>query len=137
MLEKIDHIGIAVRDLEEAVRRYTLLLAAPPAHVEEVPSQQVKVAMFTVGASRVELLAATSPDSAIAKFLDKRGEGMHHLCFKVDDLAAALAHVQAGGLEVVPGAGAAGAGGSRVAFLHPRSAAGVLIELVEQKQTES
>ncbi|MDZ7269483.1 MAG: methylmalonyl-CoA epimerase [candidate division KSB1 bacterium] len=137
MLEKIDHIGIAVRDLDEAIKRYTLLMAAPPAHLEEVPTQQVKVAMFNVGASRVELLAATSPESAIAKFLDKRGEGLHHLCFRVDDLAAALARVQAGGMEVVAGAGTAGAGGSRVAFLHPRSAAGVLIELVEHKQAGS
>ncbi len=134
MLEKIDHLGIAVKDLKAAIARYAALTGAPPQHVEEVPSQQVKVAMFQVGESRVELLAATSPDSAIARFLDKRGEGMHHVCFKVSNLAGALAFLQQDGMEILPGAGGAGAEGSRVAFLHPRSAAGVLIELVEKPE---
>lgn len=134
MLEKIDHLGIAVKDLPAAIARYGALTGAPPQHVEEVPSQHVKVAMFQVGEARVELLSATSPESAIAKFLDKRGEGMHHVCFKVPDLEKALARLQQEGLEVLPGAGAAGAEGSRIAFLHPRSAAGVLIELVEKSE---
>ena len=131
MLEKIDHLGIAVKDWEAAIARYTALTGAPPQHVEEVPAQHVKVAMFKVGESRVELLSATSPASAIAKFLDRRGEGMHHVCFKVPHLEKALARLQQEGMEILPGAGAAGAAGSRIAFLHPRSAAGVLIELVE------
>lgn len=133
VLEKIDHIGIAVRDLEQAAARYTILMAAPPQHVEEVAAQNVKVAMFEVGKSRLELLAATSPDSTIAKFLDKRGEGIHHICFKVADLDAMVARLRQEGMEILPGAGAAGAEGSRIAFLHPHSAAGVLIELVEKK----
>jgi methylmalonyl-CoA/ethylmalonyl-CoA epimerase len=132
MLEKIDHLGIAVRNLEEAAARYTALCGRGPDHVEEVAAQKVKVAMFAVGESRVELLMATSPDSPIAKFIDKRGEGMHHICFKVENLEAALARLRAEGMEIIPGAGGEGAGGSRVAFLHPKSSMGVLVELVEQ-----
>ncbi len=132
MLEKIDHLGLAVRDLESAITRYTTLTGAPPQHLEEVPSQKVKVAMFDVGESRVELLAATAPDSPIAKFIEKRGEGMHHVCFKVSNLDEALQRLREEGIEVLPGAGGPGAEGSRVAFLHPKSAAGVLIELVEK-----
>lgn len=132
MLEKIDHLGIAVRDWETALARYTALTAAPPQHIEEVPSQKVKVAMFNVGESRVELLLATAQDSPIAKFIEKRGEGLHHVCFKVPRLDEALARLSAQGMEILPGAGGQGAEGSRVAFLHPKSAAGVLIELVEK-----
>lgn len=133
MLEKIDHVGIAVRDLEVATARYTILMAVPPQHVEEVAEQNVKVAMFKVGESRLELLAPTSPASTIAKFLDKRGEGIHHICFKVADLEATVARLRQEGMEILPDAGAIGAEESRIAFLHPRSAAGVLIELVEKK----
>jgi methylmalonyl-CoA/ethylmalonyl-CoA epimerase len=132
MLEKIDHLGIAVRDWENALARYTALTAAPPKHIEDVPSQKVKVAMFEVGDARVELLLAAAPDSPIAKFIEKRGEGVHHICFKVSSLDAALSRLAAEGMEILPGAGGPGAEGSRVAFLHPKTAAGVLIELVEK-----
>ncbi|MDZ7363122.1 MAG: methylmalonyl-CoA epimerase [candidate division KSB1 bacterium] len=132
MLNKIDHIGIAVRDLDAAIARYTALCGQAPNHLEEVLSQKVNVAMFDVGESRVELLMATAPDSPIAKFIDKRGEGMHHICFKVANLEAALARMSAAGMEIIPGAGGEGAGGSRVAFLHPKSLMGVMVELVEQ-----
>lgn len=132
MLEKIDHIGIAIRDWDTAVARYTSLTAAPPRHIEEVASQKVKVAMFEIGEARVELLLATAPDSPIAKFIEKRGEGMHHICFKVPNLAEALQRLRNEGMEILPGAGTAGTEGSRVAFLHPQSTAGVLIELVEK-----
>ncbi len=131
MLEKIDHIGIAIRDWETALARYTTLTAGPPPHIAEVPSQKVKVAMFEVGDARVELLLATAPDSPIAKFIAKRGEGLHHICFEVPNLDEALQRLRKEGMEVLPGAGGIGAEGSRVAFLHPKSAAGVLIELVE------
>jgi methylmalonyl-CoA epimerase len=131
MLEKIDHIGIAVRDLDAAIARYTALCDRGPDHLEEVTSQKVKVAMFNVGESRIELLMATAPESPIAKFIDKRGEGMHHVCFKVPNLNAALKRLEKSGMEIISGAGGEGAGGSRVAFLHPQSAMGVLIELVE------
>jgi len=132
MLDKIDHLGIAVRHLDEAIARYTALCGRGPDHLEEVASQKVRVAMFTIGASRVELLMATAPDSPIAKFIDKRGEGMHHICFKVAHLEEALARMKAAGMEIIPGAGGEGAGGSRVAFLHPKSLMGVMVELVEQ-----
>jgi methylmalonyl-CoA/ethylmalonyl-CoA epimerase len=137
MLEKIDHLGIAVKNLEAAIARYTALTGAPPQHVEEVPTQKVKVAMFQIGESRVELLSATSPDSVIAKFLDQRGEGMHHVCFKVSHLEDALTRLRQEGMEILPGAGGAGARGSRIAFLHPRSAAGVLIELAEESDAHN
>src|SRR5262245_49405159 len=132
MLEKIDHLGIAVRDLEAAVTRYVALTGAPPQHVEEIPAQHVKVAMFQIGDARVELLSATAPESVIAKFLERRGEGMHHVCFKVHCLEETLARLRQEDMEILPGAGGVGAEGSRIAFLHPRSAAGVLIELVEK-----
>ncbi|MCI0690717.1 methylmalonyl-CoA epimerase [candidate division KSB1 bacterium] len=131
MLEKIDHVGIAVRNLDEAIARYTALCGRGPDHLEEVASQKVKVAMFDVGESRVELLMATAPGSPIAKFIDKRGEGMHHICFKVPNLEEALARLGAAGMEIIPGAGGEGAGGTRVAFLHPKSLMGVMVELVE------
>jgi len=133
MLDKIDHVGIAVRNLDEAIARYTALCGSGPDHLEEVASQKVKIAMFGVGESRVELLMATAPDSPIAKFIDKRGEGMHHICFKVANLEEALARMKIAGMEIIPGAGGEGAGGSRVAFLHPKSLMGVMVELVEQK----
>lgn len=132
MLEKIDHIGIAVRDLESAVARYTLIAGHAPEHFEEVLEQKVRVAMFSIGESRIELLQATSPDSPIAKFIEKRGEGMHHVCFKVPDLKSALVRLINEDIEILPGAGRAGADGSCVAFLHPKSGNGVLIELVER-----
>ena len=131
MLDKIDHFGIAVRDLEAAISRYTALCGRGPDHREDVASQKVRVAMFAVGESRVELLMATAPDSPIAKFIDKRGEGMHHICFKVANLDEALARMKAEGMEIISGAGGAGAGASRVAFLHPKSLMGVMVELVE------
>jgi methylmalonyl-CoA/ethylmalonyl-CoA epimerase len=131
MLDKIDHVGIAVQNLNEAVARYTALCGRGPDHLEEVAPQKVKVAMFDVGESRVELLMATAPDSPIAKFIDKRGEGMHHICFKVANLEETLARLQTAEMDIIPGAGGEGAGGSRVAFLHPKSLLGVMVELVE------
>jgi len=131
MLDKIDHLGIAVRDLEAAIARYTALVGSGPNHVEEVASQKVRVAMFAVGESRIELLEATAPDSPVAKFVEKRGEGLHHVCYRVPNLREALSRLAQEGMEVLPGAGDAGAGGSRVAFLHPKSVHGVLTELVE------
>ncbi len=131
MLEKFDHIGIAVRNLDEAISRYTALCGRGPDHLEEVTAQKVKVAMFDVGESRIELLMATTPDSPIAKFIDKHGEGMHHICFKVPNLEEALARMGAAGMEIISGASGEGVGGSRVAFLHPKSLMGVMVELVE------
>lgn len=132
MLEKIDHLGIAVADLEQAIAKYQALLGHPPDHRETIPSQRVRVAMFRTGESAIELLAGTEADSPISKFIAKRGEGMHHVCFAVADLNAALAAARAGGFEPIPQENDRGAGGHQIAFLHPRSTGGVLIELVEK-----
>ncbi|RMF59452.1 MAG: methylmalonyl-CoA epimerase [Calditrichaeota bacterium] len=131
MLKKLDHIGIAVADLEEAVRKFEQITGKAPGHKETVAAQKVATAFFPVGEVRLELLQGTAPDSPISKFIAKRGEGIHHLCFEVDDLAAAKSSLESAGLRFVEQVSEEGAGGSRVAFIHPKSAGGVLIELVE------
>ena len=131
MLEKIDHLGIVVHDLKSAMARYAALSGHPADHVEDVIEQKVRVAMFNVGESRIELLMATAPDSPVAKFIKNRGEGLHHVCFKVANLDEAVVRLQREGMQILPDAGAKGAEGSRIAFLHPKSTAGVLIELAE------
>lgn len=136
MIHAIDHIGIAVSDLDAAIARYTQLMGFPPDRIEDVPTENVKVAFFQVGAISVELLAATSPESPIAQFIAKRGEGVHHLAYRVADLTAAIAQYQKEGLTIIGGVrpGATprgGAGGTRVAFLHPKSTHGCLVELVQ------
>ena len=128
---KIDHLGIAVRDLAAASRRFEQLLGAKAGGEEEVPSEHVKVKFFTVGESRFELLEATDPASAVAKFIEKRGEGIHHVCVGVADVAAEVARLRADGFEFVGEAPRRGAGGHKVAFVHPRSAGGILVELSE------
>lgn len=130
MIQALDHIGIAVSDLDAAVARYTQLLGAPPARIEDVPTEGVRVAFFTVGETHVELLAATRPDSPIAQFISKRGEGIHHLAFRVDDIHAAVAQYQTDGFTII-GDIRPGAHHTQVAFLHPRSTHGTLVELVE------
>jgi methylmalonyl-CoA/ethylmalonyl-CoA epimerase len=131
-LKKIDHLGIAVRDLEKALAVFRDRLRLPLDAVEEVPQEKVKVAFLSVGESRLELLQPTAVDSAVARFLDRRGEGLHHVCFEVQDFDRLLADLPRSGLELLPGYPRAGAGGERVAFFHPRSTAGVLIELRER-----
>lgn len=130
MIQSLDHIGIAVADLDAAVARYTQLMGVPPIRIEEVPTENAKVAFFKMGESQIELLAATQPDSAIAKFIAKRGEGVHHLAFRVDDISAAIVNYQNDGFTVIGGI-RPGAHGTKVAFLHPKSTHGTLVELVE------
>ncbi len=130
MLDKIDHIGIAVQSLEAALGFYRDALGLP-AEIEEVPEQQVRIAMLPVGESRIELLESTSPEGPIGRFLAKRGEGIHHICFAVADIEQALAQLREQGARLIDRQPRAGAGGHRVAFLHPASAHGVLIELSE------
>jgi methylmalonyl-CoA epimerase len=127
----IDHLGIAVKDLGEAVRAYETL----GFHVEathDVPTEKVKAAFLPVGESHLELLEPTDPSSVIAKFLEKRS-GLHHVCVAVPDIQAALDALKAKGVELLDQSPRVGAGGRKVAFIHPRSAAGVLLELVERK----
>jgi len=130
-LDKIDHIGIAVKSLAESLPVWSALLGIDAAGVEEVPSEQVRVAFFGSGAGRIELLEATGPDSPVAKYIDRRGPGVHHVCLRVADLEAALARAERSGLEPIAPGIRTGSGGRRVAFLHPRDTGGVLLELAE------
>ncbi len=135
MLKKIDHIGIAVSDLEQAIHTYAALTGKPVVHKETVEAQQVETAFVPVGEVRLELLCATSPESPIARFIEKRGEGIHHVCFEVADLEATRKALTAQGFAFVEGIPEIGAGGSRVAFIHPKSAGGLLVELVEYPES--
>ena len=130
---KIHHLGIAVQSLKSAVPIFQKLLGRPPDSQEEVREQKVRVAAFEVGESRIELLEATSPESPIARFLSKHGQGLHHLTLTVPNLAVALAELERGGIRLIDREPRVGAGKTRMAFLHPSSTAGVLIELVEEQ----
>ena len=134
MKPRLDHIGIAVRSIETAKIYEALGLTID--HVEVVETQKVKTAFISVGDSNVELLEPTSPDSTVAKFIEKRGEGIHHLCFRVDDIEKELANLQAKGFRLINEAPVPGAHGCRVAFLHPSAGSGVLIELSEKVDHE-
>lgn len=133
-VRKISHIGVAVSDLDRSIQLYRDVLGLELVDVEEVPDQQVRVALFRVGESRVELLGATSPRSPVARFLERHGEGVHHVAYEVDDLAAALQALQAQGVELIDKTPRVGAGGMRIAFVHPRALGGVLTELCEPKR---
>jgi methylmalonyl-CoA/ethylmalonyl-CoA epimerase len=128
-MRRIDHVGIAVADLDEARRVWDKLLGQAPV-VEEVPSQRVRTATYPCG---IELVAPTSPESPIARFLEKRDPGMHHVTILVDDIRAELARLKAQGARLVNETPVRGAGGCPVAFLHPSAAGGVLVELKERK----
>jgi methylmalonyl-CoA/ethylmalonyl-CoA epimerase len=126
---KIDHLGIAVPSLDAAVQAYTALgFAVESTHA--VPTEKVRAAFLPVGESRLELLEPTDPSSVIARFLEKRS-GLHHVCVLVEDIEAALAELKSRGVPLIDEVPRPGAGGCRVAFLHPRAAAGVLLELKE------
>ena len=130
-IHKIDHIGIAVRDLDEAIALYTLLFGAEPEDVAEVADQKVRTAFFAAGDSNIELLFPTAPDSPIARFLEKRGPGIHHICFTVSGIEASLKELQSQGIVLVDKQPRLGAHHKRIAFLHPKSTGGVLMELSE------
>ncbi len=130
MTTKLDHIGIAVKSLDAA--RIYESLGLTVEHVETVETQKVKTAFLSVGDANLELLEPSSPDSPIAKFIEKRGEGIHHICLRVDDLESHLARLKAEGYKLVNEAPVPGAHGCRVAFLHPSAGNGVLIELSEK-----
>ncbi|HUI11089.1 MAG TPA: methylmalonyl-CoA epimerase [Bacteroidota bacterium] len=128
---RIEHIGIAVSDLDAAIVVYEKMLGAPPYAVEEVADQNVRTAFFRLGESKIELLESTSPDGPIAKFIAKRGEGIHHIAYAVDDIRSALAGMAASGARLIDPTPRAGAEGLSIAFVHPASACGVLTELTE------
>ena len=128
---KIDHLGVAVASIDEALAVYRALGLAETKR-EEVPSQKVVVAFLPVGESRIELLQPTAGDSPVAKFLAKRGGGIHHVCFAVEDLDAALEDLSRRGFRLIHREAVPGADGKRVAFLHPEAGHGVLIELSQR-----
>lgn len=130
---KIHHVGIAVESLKAAVPVFEKLLGCSPNTEEVVSDQGVRVANFRVGESQIELLEATSPTSPIARFIAKRGQGLHHLTLSVPDLRKTLRELEASGVKLIDREPHVGAGNERMAFLHPSSTAGVLIELVEAK----
>jgi len=133
MIKKVDHIGIAVRSLTETLPFYTDLLKLPLLKIEEVESQKVKVAFLQVGETKLELLEPTSTDSTIAKFIEKRGEGIHHVALGVESIEARIEELKEKGIRMIDEQPRLGAGGAHIAFMHPKSAAGVLVELCEKK----
>jgi methylmalonyl-CoA/ethylmalonyl-CoA epimerase len=131
MLEKIDHIGIAVPDLEAAVESYRMLFGVEPSHREAVESDGVETVMFEVGESRIELLGSLGEDSQIARFLEKRGGGIHHVAYGVTNVQENLDRLAGEGVRLLDTAPRKGAGGRLVAFVHPKAVGGVLTELCQ------
>jgi len=128
---KIDHIGIAVKSLAEAAKVYEQALGLTVSGVDQVDDQGVRVAMLNIGESRFELLEPTGPDSPIEKFVSKRGEGLHHIAVQVENIEAALARLRASGVRLIDEKPRNGAHNTKIAFIHPSSTNGVLLELVE------
>ncbi len=133
----LDHVAILVSDLDAAVRLFRDVYGLPLAEVEEVPTEQVRVAIFGHGAGRIELVSPSSPDSPMARAIEKRGEGLHHICLEVPDLAKAMASLRADGAPLLDEKPRLGAGGAKVAFVHPKGSRGVLVELREGPKGES
>ncbi len=129
----IEHIGIAVKDLGMSIDYYKNVLGLECYAIEEVKDQKVKTAFFMVGQTKIELLESTDPDGPIGKFIEKRGEGVHHIAFAVNDLEAVLAETEAKGIHLIDKQPRKGAEGLHIAFLHPKSTGGVLTELCENK----
>jgi methylmalonyl-CoA/ethylmalonyl-CoA epimerase len=133
---KIHHLGIAVESLSQACPVFERLLGQAPFAQEEVADQGVRVAVFRVGEIKIELLEATTPDSPVGRFLQKRGQGLHHLTLSVENLSNSLYELERDGVRLIDREPRTGAGGERIAFLHPSSTAGVLIELLEEQRSE-
>lgn len=131
---KVDHIGIAVSNLDEAVKVYTEVLGLELAGTEVVEEQKVRVAFLPVGDTEVELLESTSPDGPIAKFIEKNGEGIQHIAFKVENIEEAIQAMKDKGLKMIDDSPRYGAGGAKIAFMHPKSTGRVLIELSERNE---
>jgi methylmalonyl-CoA epimerase len=132
VLLDIDHVGIAVLDLEAAVQEYRAALGVEPVHRESVMDQGVEEVLFRAGSSYIQLLAALGPDTPVGKFLESRGEGLHHVGYRVADVSAALARLQSAGVPVVDRVPRPGSRGTTVAFVHPKGFRGVLVELVQE-----
>jgi methylmalonyl-CoA epimerase len=134
MFKKIDHLGVAVEDLEAAVLLFRDTLGLEYAGEETVAQQKVKTAFFPVGESSIELLEPTDPDSPVAKFIAKRGVGIHHIALRVDDVAKAIEELTARGVKMIDSVPRDGAHGAKIAFIHPKSTPGMLVELCQRKE---
>ena len=130
---KIDHIGIAVSNLDETLKFYEEVLGMTCTGKEEVADQKVRVAFLPVGDSEVELLESTDPEGPIAKYIDKKGEGIQHIAFRVDNIEEAIANMKEKGIRMIDETPRYGAGGAKIAFCHPKSTGGVLVELSERE----
>ena len=137
MIKRIDHIGIVVNDIEEALIVYQQALGLSLAEIQERPDQAVTIAFLSAGESQIELVQPVTSDSDVAKFLQRRGEGIHHICLEVDDIEKALADLREKGLQLIDEIPCIGPGGERFAFIHPKGAHGVLIELYEYLKSET
>ena len=133
-LKNIDHIGIAVTNLQESLSFWETSLGIELHGIEEVAEQNVKTAFLPVGGTEIELLEPTSTDSSVARFIEKRGEGLHHIAIRVDDIEAALAELKAKDIQLIDETPRIGASGARIAFVHPKATHGVLLELCERKR---
>jgi methylmalonyl-CoA epimerase len=131
MLDAIDHIGIAVSDLDASVERYRSTFGVEPTHRERVPSQGVEEVLFDVGGSFIQLLGALGPETPVGRFLERRGEGVHHVAYRVADVAVVLEELRGRGVRLIDETPRAGSRGTTIAFVHPASVGGVLVELVE------
>jgi methylmalonyl-CoA/ethylmalonyl-CoA epimerase len=132
MVNKVDHIGIAVKDLDSTIKFYEDILGIKCINTEVVEEQKVKVAFLPIGDTEVELLESTEEDGPIAKFIEKKGEGMQHMAYRVDDIEKAIEELKEKGIRMIDEKPRYGAGGAKIAFLHPKSTFGVLIELCER-----
>lgn len=133
MIRKIEHLGIAVKNIEESIAMYESLLGTNCYKTEIVESEFVKTAFFQVGDSKIELLEATDPSSSIAKFLEKKGAGFHHVAFDVEDIDAELLRLKNLGFQLIHETAKSGADNKRIAFLHPKGTDGLLVELCQEK----
>lgn len=131
-MKGVDHIGIAVRSIDESLSYYTKTLSLPLLAIEEVESQKVRVAFIDAGNVKIELLESTDKNGAVAKFIEKRGEGIHHIAFQVEDIRTRMQSLKKEGVQLLQEDPKKGAGGAEVAFLHPKSSYGVLYELCEK-----
>lgn len=134
-LTKIEHIGIAVKNLEESVKHYETVFGLKCYAIEEVEDQKVKTAFFLLGETKIELLESTDPDGPIARFIEKKGEGVHHIAFATDNLSEALKDAETKNVQLIHKEPRLGAEGFNIAFLHPKSNNGILIELCEKKKS--
>lgn len=132
MLTEIDHIGIAVEDLEASVEHYRRAFGVEPAHREVVADQGVEEVLFRVGTSYIQLLGALGPDTPVGRHLEKRGPGMHHVAYRVDDVGAAIHRLRAEGVKLIDEQPRPGSRGTTIAFVHPKDMGGVLVELVQE-----